>query len=198
MIPASMIPNEITPEPSSAVLVAANGSMITNAGSISISVSTEGGPEAKVSAVVSPDVVGPMLVSWHDLIALDIIPKSFPKPRKSTVLNIVNLEGRGSDSIEKIKADYSDVLVDSLGKASGTIAGPKMTIKLDESAKVKPCQVTTARPVQIHLKAKADDLIKELISAEVIVPCTEPTRWTSPAHFVKKPGGKEARLVTDY
>jgi Reverse transcriptase (RNA-dependent DNA polymerase). len=43
-----------------------------------------------------------------------------------------------------------------------------------------------------------DKLIDELLTANVITPCGEPTEWTSPAHFVEKSGGKKARLVTDY
>ncbi|XP_059081959.1 uncharacterized protein LOC131879617 [Tigriopus californicus] len=44
----------------------------------------------------------------------------------------------------------------------------------------------------------AEKLIQELAAVRVIVPCNVPTEWTSPMHFVGKPGGKKVFLVTDY
>ncbi|XP_059080426.1 uncharacterized protein LOC131878462 [Tigriopus californicus] len=142
LIPASKLPPDIMPQPSSTNLVAANGSSITNAGSISVVVSVLGGPTTSISAIVSPDLVGSMLISWHDLLALNIIPKNFPRPIPGgdIVRGVASKEIEVADTVDKIKADYTDVLVDSLGKASGTIRGPKMIIELDKSANVRPCK----------------------------------------------------------
>jgi hypothetical protein len=51
----------------------------------------------------------------------------------------------GSDTPDKVKEDFADMLVTSLGDAAGCILGPKMHIELDESRNIKPLQITTAR-----------------------------------------------------
>lgn len=187
------IPPGVKLTPSSETLIAANGTSITNGGTVCFKAHTISGQSAQILAIVSPDLQGSMLVGWQDLLALNVVPASFP-----SVSSVSNIPPDFVDSLAKIKEDYSDVLVNSLGNCSGTIKGPEMHIELDESVDIKPCKVTTARPVPIHMKPKSDKLMKELVSASVIVPCIEPTKWTSPAHFVDKPGGEKARLVTDY
>ena len=70
--------------------------------------------------------------------------------------------GEGSDTLDKIKSDFSDVLCSSLGEAAGCMKGEKMKIHLDETKKFRPCQITTARQVPIHMREMAAKLMEEL------------------------------------
>lgn len=114
---------------------------------------------------------------------MNVISKEFPN---ATVRGV----DTHNDSLEAIKEDFKDVLSNSLGSASGSIKGPKMTIELDDSINVQPIQVHTARQVPIHYQQMSNDLLDELIASKVLKPVKEPTKWISPAHFVPKPGGK--------
>ena len=72
-----------------------------------------------------------------------------------------------------------------------------MHIHLKEDPDSRPHKVYTARQIPIHMRDKADMLIKELLEAKVIMPEPEPTDWVASAHFVPKHNGK-LRLVTDF
>ena len=73
-----------------------------------------------------------------------------------------------------------------------------MTIHLDESKHIKPMHVTTTKPIPLHWKGMADDLVEELLNSGTIVPVTEPTKWINKGFFVAKPNNPNAlRLVTD-
>lgn len=135
IIPIHLVPPEVVVTPSDTHLLAANGTTINNAGSVSITIRTKGGKSAKISAIVSSDIRGPMLVGWGDLLMLEVIPDSFP-----SVCGVNIGPNKFVDSIEKIREDFPDVLVDSLGECSGTIKGPEMHIEMDESIAVKPCK----------------------------------------------------------
>lgn len=238
VLPTSALPQGITPYPSRVRLMAANGTILNNTGSISFTANAPKGPSVPIRAIVSSDLSGPALISWHDLVALDILPEAFPSVisrgiAESEIIGTLDCEEDWgddsnnedehffdcveeinfvcddsvfedclsitiSDDLDQIRADYCDVLVTSLGDASGCIKGPKMKIELDTNVNIKPCQVTTARPVPIHYRDKSDSLMTELISAKALRRVTWPTNWCSPAHFVGKPGGKKVRLVTDY
>jgi len=101
------------------------------------------------------------------------------------------------DSIEKIMADYEDVLVDDMGNTSGTLKGDPMKIEFKKGIDIKPKRISVARPVPLHYEKRARALVNELLKAGVIRRVTEPTDWISPAMFVEKSGGA-LRLVTDY
>ena len=74
----------------------------------------------------------------------------------------------------------------------------EMKIHLDPNKEFKPCQVTTARQVPVHMKAMADTLIAELEKNGAIRRCDKPTPSTSPGHFVLKSCGLKVCLVSDY
>ena len=103
----------------------------------------------------------------------------------------------------EITKEFSDILVNDLGEAQGGIRGSKMKIVLKPEEEITPIQVYTARQVPLHYHKAYKKLMKELLSAGVISVEDEPTKWTSRAHFVPKPGTTESgdiklRLVTDY
>ena len=67
---------------------------------------------------------------------------------------------------------------------------------------IKPIQIYTTRQVPIDYHKAYKKLIKELLSAGVLVRELKSTKWTSRAHFVPKPvpvgADIKLRLVTDY
>jgi hypothetical protein len=177
------------------------------------------GPRVPIRAVVTPDLTGPPLVGWRDLQALGVLPRAFPSVGQEVLgldvdvlclggehaINMVLVDegdllslGVGTDSLDKIKVDFKDVLVTSLGDAAGIILGPKMRIELDETRDIRPLHVTTARQVPVHIQPMARKLMKELAAASAVVRCFEPTEWCSSGHFLLKACGLKARLITDF
>ena len=152
--------------------------------------------EISVNAIVSPVMRDSMLISWHDLRSLGAVPEGFPVTSAAGAETRRATEKR--DTLEAVKGSYPDVLQDTLGDSCGTIKGQPMVIELDPDAEVTPLRVSVARPIPIHMTSQANDLVKELLEAGVIVPVHEPTTWCAMGHFVPKPGGKKVRLVTDY
>ena len=61
-----------------------------------------------------------------------------------------------------------------------------------------PYCVSSPRPIPLRFQKAANAEIANHISSRVIIPCSEPTDWCSPAFFVPKGDGKRVRLVTDY
>jgi hypothetical protein len=227
VLPLSAVPKGTTLVPSATRLVVANGSLLPNSGSLSFSAYVANGPRAVIQALVSPGLQGPPLVGLDDLKALGVISANFPEiGGRSCAVRLVEEDdgnvdddaahvdvayvraveedddphcyGVGEDTLAAIKADYADVLVSSLGESAGSIAGAPMHIELDPAKAVKPCQVTTARQVPLHIQPMARKLVQELLEAKAMVRCYEPTVWTSPGYFVLKACGKKARKIVDY
>ena len=183
-------------------LATANGSRMKCVGSILLAVRNEvTGANVFIDALVVRDMRNEILLSWHDLVNLCVIPCNFPSVmEKESEVQVQKVELVDEEFVHKVdglKVKYSDVLGSTLEDACGQIKGPPMKIYLVNEAGLRPRRVYTARPVPIHFKKAADDLIEELLRAGVIVPVTEPTEWVSPGHFVAKPDGR-VRLVTDY
>ena len=178
-------------EPTSHRLKTANKEDMRVSGQIRFRVSTDGSRNGNyVDALVSPDVSDEIMISWHALVDMRLITLNFP--------DITRMIRRGPDSFERILEDYSDVFTDSLGDIGAkTLAGPPMKIHLKENINKLPKKFSTARTIPVHLRDAADEQIRNLLDAGVIVPVTVPTRFTSSGHWVPKPGGG-ARLVTDY
>ena len=153
------------------------------------------GAEVDVEALVSNDLTQEILISWHHLKKMGILEEDFPYNSVSARTTI--LEEDTSDNIDKVKKDFDDVFNDKLGRSSGSMKGPPARVEL-KKGDIKPHKVFTARQTPIHLREKADDLVKELLEAGVIVPETEPTDWCAAGHFLLKPDGKRVRMVTDY
>lgn len=194
VFPMRNLPPGVALGPSTTKLRAANGTTMSNNGLVELTLAMKKGKPTTISALVSSDLDGPMLVGFADLVALDVLPPDFPCIRGVTDTETFAFV----DTVEQVKRDFPDVLVNDLGEASGCMKGPKMTIHLDPNIDIKPCHITTARQTPIHLKEMSDDLVKELKIAKVLSSCNVPTKWISPAHFVEKPGGKKVRMVTDY
>ena len=190
--------------PSSTVLRAADGRQMDVAGEVSLRV-TFRGFSTVVDGLVSSDLSADVLMSWHDLAALRVIPEGFPTAVASVASGDAGthdaLNGADQEQLDSLREEmlnrFPTVFSDQLD-SSKVISGGKMRIELDpvKVKEVKPMHAYTARQVPIHLKEAADELIARLIKDGIIERVTKPTTWVSHAHIVGKPGGG-ARLTAD-
>lgn len=160
--------------------------------------------EAYVDALIANDLHETMLVSWVDLINLNVISPDFPAPLDyytfTTIVEPVKDEEikeqilKGKDELIE---EYSDVFNDEV---LTPMAGEPMHIHLDRfSNEYKPLRICTARTVPVHLAKEAEKTMEWFVKSGVVqkVEGNEFSEWCSPAFFVKKPNGK-VRLVVDY
>ena len=178
------------------VLFAANGEEMNCVGEVTLKING-----VKTVFIVTPSISEDMLLSWHDLVRLDVIPADFPALRKGEkVLQTSHNELDDNVPLEQLLApifdEFADIISDTLPEKP--MNGKEMTIDIDESKNIVPKKVTTARPVPLFWKKKATDLINSLVADGVIEQVHDETSdWVSPAFFVPKPNGK-LRLVTDF
>ena len=118
-------------------------------GEILIHATTDAGVSSIINAIVVDNLSSEVLVSWHDLQALGIISQSFPASSVNSVQRLPSPTEVENDSLEKIKADYSDVLGGKL--KDKPMAGPPMHIHLKDNA--RPIRISTARPVPLRFQA---------------------------------------------
>ena len=144
-----------------------------------------------VDALVSSALKSEILLSWHDMIEIGILPRSFP--RAATVS-----DSETTDSLESIMEEFKEVFSDNLSTlADRTMKGSPMHIHLRDDIPIVPVKVCTATQPPINMREASDKEIQDLKAAGIIYAVTKPTRWCSRGHFVLKPGGG-ARLVTDF
>ena len=141
----------------------------------------------KTRALVSGEMKHTVLVSWHDLQKLKIIPEDFPAI-SATVRT-------GFDQVRsKIIADFPSVFSEKLNPTP--MSGPKMHIFLKDNP--VPYRISAARQVPLRFQEESDLTVADLIQSQIIEKSDEPTDWCSPAFFVPKADGKRVRLVTDF
>ena len=147
--------------------------------------------------LVTPNLTGELLICLGDLPAIGLLHPDWPRQAPAQALQ-VSCPWSAAD----VQKEFQDVLVDSLGDARGGIRGEPMHIELKTEETIKPIQIYTTRQVPIHYHKAYKKLIKELLSAGVLVRELKSTKWTSRAHFVPKPvpvgADIKLRLVTDY
>ncbi len=197
-------------------LTAANGQPLIIIGKTD-AVVEQGEVSENIEFLITTSIKKEVIISWADLKSLGAIDESFPqlKTKEDTVCAIGDETRDGSKTegrtrSEQNKADdhkelealknkiinkYSDVVSDTLPETP--MNGPPMKIHLKEGANVRPSRVMTARQVPIHHKKEADELVEKLIRDKIIRRINEPTEWTSPAFFLRKPSGG-LRMVTDF
>ena len=162
----------------------ANGSGMTVVGEADIRVSY-GKFVHETTALVCSDVRYSLLLSWHDLQFLDVLPRNFPASVSATV----------SDSIRNsILGEFPEVFKDTL--SATPMNCPPMKIHLVED--YVPYCISTPRQVPLRFQEMVDAVIADLMASKVIAREEGPSEWCSPAFFVPKPDGKRVRLVTDY
>ena len=182
-----------------------------------------GGRCAVVNALVSPALHNELMISWHDMLLLGILPPSFPAAAFSTH---TAESGRGSATqphlsvpsrqaetavprqqqhlpqptaaeaaaIWALVEEYADVFDSS---AVRPMKGAPMKIHLKPGA--KPYRVTTARQVPKHFEAAAAAATKLFVDSGVIERChhDSATPWTAAGFYVAKATPGAVRLVVD-
>ena len=126
-----------------------------------------------------------MLVAWHDLQPLEVIPLNLPS-RISVAMSKELTTG--------IMQEFPTVFCDKLGELPMNV--PKMKIVLAENA--VPYRVSTSRQVPLRFQRAAEKNVGDLVLLKVIVEENEPQDWCALGFFVPKPNGKDVHMVTDY
>ena len=149
-------------------------------GSVTLECEYEGA-KVKIDALVSSALKDYILLSWHDLVSLGILPQNFPARICQTIKQDDDM------IIQTLVMEFSDVF-DT--KSIRPMAGKPMHIHLEPDSHIRPKRTLTARQVPIHFREEADRVIHTLLDSGIIAPVSEPTDWISPAFFVPKEGGK--------
>lgn len=189
-------------------IVAANGSRMRCFGVVELRAEWAG-RKANVTAYVSPDT-REFILSWHDMIALGMIPESFPLPKSNfsqtcKVLKAVNFavecgEDPNTKSIElwknQIISDFADVFNST--SSFKPMSGAPMHIHLKDMGDERPTHVTTARPISYAYQDDAKKELDYMDKMDVTEDADEPSEWVSPFLVVPKPNGQGVRIVIDY
>ena len=147
----------------------ANGSGMTVVGEADIRVSY-GKFIHETTALVSSDVRYSLLLSWHDLQFLDVLPRNFPASVSATV----------SESIRNsILGEFPEVFKDTL--SATPMNCPPMKIHLVEN--YIPYCISTPRQVPLRFQEMVDAVIADLMASKVIAREEGPSEWCSPAFF---------------
>ena len=188
--------HNLTPKPTSERLFAADDSRLRCEGTVKARIDG-----VKMDLLVSSSIKQEIIICWHDLVALNVLPANFPR-RQARVAKILpdnnyqTAQTKVEDTLESLYREYEDILTDEL--PPNPMHGEPMHIELDESKRIIPKKVENCRRVPVHWENEADRLIAQLVADDVIEEVHEDTTdWVSPAFFVPKDNGK-LRLVTDF
>ena len=157
-------------------------------GTVHLSITYNGTRIAETDALVSSDLTDEILISWHDLEELGVVSLG------KQAFAAFNRE----EALTKLKADFKDVLSDTLNDAP--MLGEPMHIHLRPDLPTKPRRVLTTSQTPLHLQDAAERALKTAIADKIIVPVdtAEPSTFISRGFFVPKPNAQDARLVVDY
>ena len=187
------------------MLLNASGEEMTCPGEIDLTIRIAAGTEITVNALVCDDVGEDILVAWHDLAALRVIPKGFPNTivvEEASHISATQQRVMAASTspfeagVRRLKDEFSDVFSDTLKQQP--MHGPPMKINLKEGS--TPKKVVSARRVPLEFREEAGKALSEFLELGIIErvdPNTE-TEWVAPGFWVPKSDGKRVRLVTDY
>ncbi len=188
-------------------LEAANGQMMSCPGTVVLHLDYEG-QRTRAKAIVCEDMYDEVLISWYDLIGLNVISKTFPHVLDLSRCSDCRAKIKRKGAVKKLKAlneaeklasrlcsMFPDILKDELSYEP--MAGEPMKIHLRDDIEIVPKSVRLPRPMPVHEEPEGRITVEELIKKRVLARVTEPTSWCNPAFFVPKKGGK-MRLVTDF
>ena len=153
------------------ILLTATGERMPVDGSAKIKARANG-INVSMDVLVSNVIKDEMLVSYKNLIMLQIIPGGFPNTIIQRCREVTRIEPR-----ELLLSEYPDVLSDELSPEPMKTDAP-MHIHIKVGA--TPRKVTTARRVPLRYESEAEKTVQELIEKGVIVPANETTEWCSP------------------
>ena len=121
------------------------------------------GVTVTLNALVSRSLSDEILISWHDLINMRVIPANFPHAQCSQVSTSDSVE----DSLEKVISDFPTVLSDTL--SATPMKRPPMHIHLREDVPIVPMRVMTTSRVPIHQTEAAQPLVDRLVKDGVLM-----------------------------
>ena len=127
------------------VLLTASGARMPVDGAVKLKAKANG-INVSIDALVSNAIQDEMLVSYKDLIALQIIPGGFPNTIIQRCREVTRIEPR-----ETLLCEYPDVLSDELSPEPMKTDAP-MHIHIKEGA--TPRKVTTARRVPLRYESE--------------------------------------------
>ena len=156
---------------------------------------TEVGTHTYVQALVSNALTHEMLLSWHDLQELNIIPSNFPAVQTYNYARVNRATEEKENYLAELLASYDEVLSAEL-KQEPMITHSPMKIHLMRGG--KPYGTATARHIPLRFEEQADKMLDELKQMGVITEVNESMACCSPAFWVPKPDNIRVRLVTDF
>ena len=125
----------------------------------------------RIKLLVTDEVSNELVLSWHDLVSINVIPADFPAK-----LQLLNDEEE--DSLDKILEDFSDVLSNNL--PDRPMAGDPITIDLDHTMDITPKKVYGMKQTPTYWQKEAQDLVNMFIEDGVIEEVhEETTEWVS-------------------
>ena len=188
------VQHDLQLQPSSTVLLAANGSAIGVKGEVTLT-AVMGDTRVEMRVVVA-DIQVEFIMAWYHLQPLGIISSNFPCAKANAVAEGEDFsESRCEALRSQLMEEFATVFSDELeGRA---LIGDPMKIHIKKNVSVVPRKVFTARQIPLHMRKPAEQLIQKLLSGGIIARVEGPTDWVSPAKFVAKANGG-VRLVTDY
>ena len=125
-------------------------------------------------------------VSWHDLVALQILPANFPRAISSSLVSeggaaarVASLSTKAEGQFAALKDAFADVLSNTL--KPNPIKAPPMKIRLKPGA--VPKKIIYTKQIPLHLDAAAEKLKASLLEAGVIAKYNEPSDWCAPGFY---------------
>jgi hypothetical protein len=182
---------------------AVNDQKLDCSGTVTFDIEFEG-RSMEVVALVSSSITNEVLLSWHTLKKIGVIPDDFPhvgvKAAAVTMLPVVGdvdacaggdavkTEQDARDAITRMIEEFGSVF-DEEGQLRA-MKGEPMTIHKKKDVTIKPLHICTPRktPYAYHTAAKAK--LDEDEENGIIEKVEGPSPWCSAMSFVLKPGGK--------
>lgn len=176
-------------------------------GAVDLEVRHLGKYRTDVTAFVTPDMENQLLLSWHTMIPLGMLPETFPLLPKDAVVQTTNALSISTNvnqlenctkPLEKIK-NLIDSYIGVFDTTEGLrpMKGRPMKIHLVSDTEITPAFTTTVRNVAYSLMDKYEEELAFMKGSGIIEPADEPSEWVSPAIGVPKPDGS-IRVVVDY
>ena len=117
-IPFRRLPNQ--------TLIAANATSMRCPGEVTVAVTSDDGNITRINALISSDCKDEIFVSWHDLVALQVLPLNFPRAIPSSLpqqgqadaasahARVAAMSTDHEEMFRRLKEEFSDVLSDEL------------------------------------------------------------------------------------
>ena len=187
---------------------------------------TYGEAEAVVTTVICPEMPG-LLLAWVDCIALDILPRDYPRPihHYPAIAAVTNRRPiqtapkvqsttphppqdlhpllRGpipADPTEAEKTAFKEAILKSFSDVFD-----QSTLRCMEGPEMdiqlrddaEPFAINGFRPIPFHHREEVKRMLDDMVRKGVIAPVTDPTDWVAPLVVVQKPNGRGLRLCVD-